>query len=211
MKTKMLSACPEHLHDELRALFAQYPFDVMNPQYARENACIGGTTSCGDIYILTLESDALTLAVYLHEVAHNSLLRQGHPRWFEHNYDFVRLCRELQVRFGVSEYADHGYDQQNAAVKTTARHATLAARATALAVDYDPTQRAAYFAYQAVQADHRHAWRYALVMISLAASVIAGIACPWAQWFDALSSMHSDTLTLVSAAALCCWIWFSTR
>ena len=211
MKTKMLSACPEHLRDELRALFAQHPFDVMSTQYAQKNNAAGITFADGSIYISNDYDPDFTLAVYLHECAHAALIRAGHPRSIEHNADFSRICSELSMRFGVSRFVDHNYDQQDAAVKTTARHASLAARATALAVDYDPTQRAAHFAYEAVQADHRHAWRYALVMISLAAAVIVGIAAPWAQWFDALSSMHSDALTLGSGAALVCWLWFSTR
>lgn len=208
MKNQMLSACPNHLRGELQGLFARFPFEEMPIEYHRATGLHGVTFEDGSIGLLPAEPEIM-LAMFLHEVAHASLLCAGHPDGLAHGNDFVRICRELQVRFGVASSAWHSYDQQDAVIKTTAQHSAMRAAGAALAVEYDPTQRALHAAGAAMAAEHRHTMRYVLIMGGGCIAFIAGIAAPWGAWFA--SALNSDMLKLAAGGAIAAWIYFSTR
>lgn len=210
MRNQMLSVVTDPaLRDELRALFAQYPFAEMPNWFALDTGFTGYTDVDGSIY-LRQQDDAGMLAIYLHEVVHASLLRAGHPQARNHTGDFVRLCRELQVRFGVADRAWHAYDQQDAVLKTTAQHSVMRAAGAAMAINYDPTQRALHAAIEAVQAEHRHNWRYVLIVGGAAVAVMAWIMLPWAAWWDAMT-IDADAMKLVAGAAVAGWLWWNFR
>lgn len=208
MKNQMLSAVDPSLHNELRNLFSQYPFAEMSAAYARENGCAGITFEDGSIYILPSDDAEELLMIYLHESAHCALLRHGAPGWHLHNDYFVRQCRELQARFGVTGGAWHSYDQQDAHVKTSKADSVRRAACVAHAVDYDPTQRAAMHAAEAVGAERRHLFRYATVVGGSCVALIVGISLPFGACFNAIDG---DTMKLAAGAALVNWIWFSMR
>lgn len=206
MKSQMFSVIHESRHHELRALFAEYPFGEMNRRFAEEQGCIGIALECGEIYILPQRDPRDTLMAYLHEISHITLLRAGYRNWDLHDDAFVQIARELQARFGVASRAEHGYDQQDARVKTSAEKAERIAMAATLAAEYDPTGRAVHHAMTAVQTERRHLFQWAGVMIGFSITVIVSFTIDWSS---VLSTLDQRDLILVSGAAVALWLWWN--
>lgn len=213
MKNKMLSIVTDPIReDELKRIFAGFPFASMSGEYHRATGFDGITLNDGSICVRADMAPELTLMVYLHEVAHASLLRAGHPRWNHHNEDFVKLCRGMQMRFGVAGQSWHAYDQQDAVIKTTADQAHVVAYAAAQAIQFDPTQRAVYAAIDAVSADRRHSWRYVLIVGGLALLSMVVITQPIGAWWNVmLSALDGDAAKLAGGLALVGWLWLNLR
>lgn len=208
MKAAMLEAAPANRKGELKRLFTEYPLNEMSREYAVRNNCGGITLEDSSVYVCLTSDARWNLHVYLHEIAHAALIRAGHPYGFDHGDDFVRNCRELQMRFGVAEYADHNYDQQDAVIKRPADYTSKAAIAAALAIEYDPTSRAVHAAMSAVQSDSRRIYNVIGIGLLIAGSVFAAIVID----FKAIFTMfNSDLVPLIGGAALAGWIWLSSR
>lgn len=213
MQNQMLSIIPDPAKQaELRSLFAQYPFQEMSKQFARAENCGGITFDDGSIYILPAGNTEWLLQVYLHEVAHAALIRSGHPKWHLHCDDFVKLARGMQARFGVAHAANHAYDQQDAIVKTSAKQARVTAHAAAMAIQFDPTQRAMHAAIDAVRYERGHNWRYVLIVGGAAILSMVIFTQPVGQWWNALMTMlDGDAVKLVGGAGLVAWLWWNLR
>lgn len=154
MKSKMLSAVSEPaLKQELERLFGEYPFTQMTAQYSRKNNCTGYAHPDGRIELLHNSHKGFLLAVYLHEIAHIALLQQNYATWNKHGGIFLQLCREMQVRFSVDEYADHSYDQQDSTNRISPQDSIFYARGEGKAASYDPAKRAAELTTRSRPAD----------------------------------------------------------
>lgn len=209
MKTAMLSAVTDQvLKNELRALFLDYPFEEMSAEYSIQENCNGICFADCSIYILPSKKPQYLLSVYLHEVAHATLIRAGHPHSFDHGYDFSQICRELQLRFGVSEQAWHEYDQSDSPLKTTHKESVMRARQAAMQIAYDPTLRALHLADEAKGYEWRHGLHRLIVILAPVGLVYAALFADWSKIFGSLS--RSDVI-LCSGLALAGWLWFSLR
>lgn len=147
MKNQMLSAVSSSptLKAELARLFEQFPFEEMNPEFSRENDCVGWCDTAANIYIMPQNCASTLLCIYLHEVAHASLWHAGNKRWDKHGGEFILIARELQGRFGVADIAMNAmqrYDQQDALFKISPDDARRFARSAAREDSYCPLERA---------------------------------------------------------------------
>jgi hypothetical protein len=208
MKSAMLSAVDESRHQELCVLFSQYPFGEMNRKFANEQNINGITLSNGFIYVLPHSDPRVMLMIFLHEVAHVTLLRAGYKNWDCHDDAFVRIARELQARFAVTGHAWHDYDQQDAVFKTTAEHARKVAYAASMATDYDPTGSAIHSAMLAVQTDRRRQFQWLAVFLSFMAIAFASVTIDWSS---VLAALDRRDLILFSGAGVCVWLWWNFR
>lgn len=208
MKSAMLSVVDESRHQELRVLFAQYPFGEMRRQFAQAENCDGITLANGEIYVLPHDDPRVMLMIFLHEVAHVTLLRAGYKNWDCHDDAFVKIARELQARFAVTGHARHDYDQQNAAIKTSAEHARKVAYAASMATDYDPTGSAIHSAMRAVQTERRRQFQWFGVFLSFIAIVFTSVTIDWSS---VLAALDQRDLILLSGAGVCVWLWWNFR
>lgn len=193
---------------ELKTLFGGHP--IVGEWHGDQFE--GVTDGDGNIWMRPGLRPARLLAIYLHEVTHAQLFHAGHPRWYQHGEDFVKLCRILQTRYGVEGESWHDYDQQDAVVKTTARQANIVAHAAARAIEFDPAQHALRATVNMVQAEKRHSLRYVLIVGGLALLSMIAVTQPIGQWWDAAMDMLSgDAVKLIGGGALVAWMWWSLR
>lgn len=209
MRARILSATPGHLKAEIRDYFRRFPINEMSRSYSNQHNVSGCCMPDAQIFLLPADDGRLLLTIYLHEIAHASLIYQQHPRWYLHEEDFNRIRSELQLRYGVFGIDDDNYCQQDAVMKTSQMQLYASAIRHADEAYYDPLQQAAQASQYANSSSMRQSWNTAIITVGLAVTisffVIGGGFSSIIRIFD------SNNMKLVAGLGCAAFLWWFTR